>query len=60
MENKIDICYLCGKKLKGNIDDDHVPPKQFYAKSIRNAYFGNIRTLFSVTSGQHSGIIRTV
>jgi len=24
-----------------------------------DAYFGNIRTLFPVTSGQHSGIIRT-
>ena len=24
------------------------------------AYFGNIRTLFPVTSGQHFGIIRTV
>ena len=42
MENKIDICYLCGKKLKGNIDDDHVPPKQFYAKSIRKMHISVI------------------
>lgn len=45
MENKIDICYLCGKKLKGNIDDDHVPPKQFYAKSIRKMHNPNLFTL---------------
>ena len=39
---------------------------QFNSKSLithvfyKYAYFGNIRTLFPVTSGQHSGIIRTV
>ena len=50
MENKIDICYLCGKKLKGNIDDDHVPPKQFYAKSIRKMHNPNLFTLPTHTS----------
>lgn len=35
MNNKIDICYLCGKELGKDIDVDHVPPKQFYARSIR-------------------------
>ncbi len=36
--NKISnkICYLCGKKLGGEIDNDHVPPKQFYAKLIKD------------------------
>ncbi|MDD5014141.1 MAG: hypothetical protein PHW73_03435 [Atribacterota bacterium] len=50
MENKIDICYLCCKKLKGNIDDDHVPPKQFYAKSIRKMNNPNLFTLPTHTS----------
>jgi len=45
MKNKIDICYLCGQKLEGNIDDDHVPPKQFYAKSIRKIHSPNLFTL---------------
>jgi len=29
------------------------------ANLLNSAYFGNIRTLFPVTSGQYSGIIRT-
>jgi hypothetical protein len=32
------ICYLCGQPLQGEIDDDHVPPKQFYAKSLRKLH----------------------
>lgn len=38
MKSKIDICYLCGQKLDSNIDYDHVPPRQFYAKRIRKAH----------------------
>ena len=45
MKNRIDICYLCGQKLKKNIDDDHVPPKQFYAKNIRKIHNPNLFTL---------------
>jgi hypothetical protein len=45
MKNRIDICYLCGQKLKENIDDDHVPPKQFYAKNIRKIHNPNLFTL---------------
>ena len=45
MKNRINICYLCGQKLKENIDDDHVPPKQFYAKNIRKIHNLNLFTL---------------
>jgi len=34
-ENK--ICYLCGKPIEGKSSDDHVPPKQFYPKEIRES-----------------------
>jgi len=28
-------CYLCGNAIEGKSSDDHVPPKQFYPKQIR-------------------------
>ncbi|HUU16350.1 MAG TPA: hypothetical protein VMW72_04305 [Sedimentisphaerales bacterium] len=31
------ICYLCGKPIKGKSSDDHIPPKQFYPKEIRES-----------------------
>lgn len=31
------ICYLCGKDIEGKSSDDHVPPKQFYPKEIRDS-----------------------
>ena len=31
------ICYLCGKPIKDKSSDDHVPPKQFYPKEIRES-----------------------
>ena len=31
------ICYLCGKEIEGKSSDDHVPPKQFYPKEIRES-----------------------
>ena len=37
MSSKINICYLCGQELKTDINDDHVPPKQFYPKNIRKS-----------------------
>jgi len=38
MSNKvIKICYLCGKPIEGKASDDHVPPKQFYPKEIRES-----------------------
>ncbi len=39
------ICYLCGQKLEQDDDRDHVPPKQFYAKSIRQKHTPNLFTL---------------
>lgn len=36
MSNKVNkICYLCGNQIAGKSSDDHVPPKQFYPKEIR-------------------------
>lgn len=45
MNGKISICYLCGQKLDVNIDHDHVPPRQFYARSIRKIHNLNLFTL---------------
>jgi hypothetical protein len=45
MKGKIDICYLCGKELNEDIDYDHVPPRQFYAKSIRKIHNPNLLSL---------------
>lgn len=39
------ICYLCGLELNGEIDRDHVPPKQFYASNIRKKHNPNLLTL---------------
>ena len=48
MNNEIRICYLCGNDLNpddGNIDRDHVPMRQIYAKSLRREYHLNLLTL---------------
>lgn len=46
---KPSICYLCGEKLdysqKNEINDDHVPPRQFYASKIRKKFNVNLFTL---------------
>ena len=43
--SKIADCYLCNQKLNGEINVDHIPPKQFYAASIRKKYKLNLFTL---------------
>jgi len=43
--NQIDICYLCGKEIIGNKNDDHVPPRQFFATEIRRTHNPNLTTL---------------
>ena len=36
MRDGIDICYLCGELLdQKNISDEHIPPRQIYARDIR-------------------------
>ena len=45
MSEPIENCYLCGKKLEGKIDRDHVPPRQFYATNIRKKHNPNLFTL---------------
>jgi hypothetical protein len=31
------ICYLCGRPLVGQLDADHVPPRQLYAATVRRS-----------------------
>ena len=33
-----DFCYLCGKALCDPTNDDHVPPKQLFTKSLRRQF----------------------
>ena len=41
----MDTCCLCGKELAGEIDDDHVPPKQFFPKELRKLHSPNLQTV---------------
>ena len=45
MSEQVEICYLCGHDLSGDIDRDHVPPEQFYAKELRKMHGPNLLTL---------------
>jgi hypothetical protein len=45
MTDESTICYLCGTEIKEDVSRDHVPPKQFYAKSIRIEHSPNLFTL---------------
>ena len=45
MEIDTTVCYLCGELLNGEVDRDHVPPKQFYAREIRKQHDLNLFTL---------------
>jgi len=45
MNTNSDICYLCGELLGNEVDKDHVPPKQFYARELRIKYSPNLFTL---------------
>jgi len=45
MVNEIETCYLCGNKLDEEIDQDHVPPRQFYGKQLRKKHSPNLFTL---------------
>jgi len=33
-----DICYICGLAINTDKSVDHLPPKQFYAPSLRTSY----------------------
>jgi len=36
MPKKVNLqCYLCGKQIHGKASGDHVPPKQFFPKQVR-------------------------
>lgn len=47
----IDVCYLCGEKLDGEIDDDHVPPRQFYPREFRLK--SNISNMFTLPTHKY-------
>jgi hypothetical protein len=36
--NQYGVCYLCGKPLVGDLDDDHVPPRHLYAPVLRKLH----------------------
>jgi len=40
----IERCYLCGGDLIGQLDEDHVPPKQIFAHALRQTHDLNLRT----------------
>jgi hypothetical protein len=45
-EEREPVCYLCGEELAGRlVDRDHVPPRQFFAPSLRRARNPNLLTL---------------
>jgi hypothetical protein len=37
-ESVPNLCYLCGQPLQGELNGDHVPPKQIFAHSIRQLH----------------------
>lgn len=41
----LSICYICGQQLTGKLSVDHIPPKQFYATTIRKQHNPNLLTL---------------
>src|SRR6267142_2308087 len=49
-QSKPKVCYLCGQELAGDINDDHVPPRQFYAQELRRTHNPNLLTIPTHTS----------
>ncbi len=45
MKADVEICYLCGEKLTGNVSRDHVPPKQFFSSDVRKHFSPKLLTL---------------
>ena len=43
--NKTSVCYLCGEMLIQPINNDHVPPRQFYTAEIRKIHNPNMLTI---------------
>ena len=41
---KIGICYLCGKSLRGKVNKDHIPPKQMFPSQARKANLSKLYT----------------
>jgi hypothetical protein len=39
------LCYLCGELLVGALNDDHVPPRQLFAKQVRRTHSPNLETV---------------
>lgn len=42
---KSETCYLCSFAIEGDSSRDHVPPKQLYVRSVRQAHSPNLYTL---------------
>ena len=41
----VSICVSLGESLVGDVDDDHVPPRQLHAKELRKTYGLNLLTI---------------
>ena len=44
---QIQVCYLCGKPIRSDQSDDHVPPKQFFPRDARKGLSPNLTTLLA-------------
>lgn len=40
-----ELCYLCEQKLDSDVNKDHIPPRQFFPKSLRESNNLNLFTL---------------
>jgi hypothetical protein len=49
MMNDLKTCYLCGQDLDIDVNDDHVPPKQFHGSNLRKLFNLNLLTLATHT-----------
>ncbi len=45
MSDNKTICYLCGKQIVEDGNEDHVPPKQFFGKELRRQLNPDLTTL---------------
>src|SRR5262245_36897034 len=53
MQGVIKVCYLCGQQITRDMAPDHVPPKQFYSKSVRRRHSPNLLRLPSHATCNH-------
>jgi len=45
MSDHVTTCYLCGKQINKDGNEDHVPPKQFFGKELRKQHNPDLEKL---------------